>query len=253
MPATIGTVRHLAGVGSSTSRPTRRLWVPLVWLAIAAVGCTRDVKPTSPRPSPEPERAPSLYRLEPGDKIEIRVLGIEELNEKVIVRPDGKISVPVLDDVPAAGHTTEELSEVIKRGLSTQYARPTVTVVIRNFANLNVYVGGEVDRPGIIPLEHRMTVATAVFRAGGYLNTARTSNVIVVRDAGGKPSLQAVDLDAVLKGEQPDFPLRAHDIVFLPKSKVAELNLFFEQYVRRVIPADLSGAITYNFVSGAGR
>ena len=75
----------------------------------------------------------------------------------------------------------------------------------------------------------------------------------MVRDAGGKPTLQVVDLEAVLEGEQPDLPLRAHDIVFLPKSKVAELDLFFEQYVRRVLPMDLSGAITYNFVSGAGR
>jgi protein involved in polysaccharide export with SLBB domain len=253
MPATNGTSRYFAGIGPSTSRLTRRLLVPLVWLAIATVGCTRDVKPTGPPPSPELERQPSLYRLEPGDEIEIRVLDLEELNEKLIVRPDGKISVPLLDDVPAAGHTAEELSEAISRGLSTQYARPAVTVIIRNFANLNVYVGGEVDRPGIVRLEHRMTVATAVFRAGGYLNTARTSNIIVVRDAGGKPLLQAVDLEAVLEGEQPDLPLRAHDIVFVPKSKVAELNLFFEQYVRRVIPADLSGAITYNFVSGAGR
>jgi protein involved in polysaccharide export with SLBB domain len=244
MPATNGTFWR--------SRLTRRrLWISLVWLAVAAAGCTRDVQPTSPTPSPEPE--PSVYRLQPGDEIEISVLNIEELDAKVLVRPDGKISVPLLDDVPAAGRTAEELSEAISQGLSAQYARPAVTVVIRNFANLNVYVGGEVDRPGIVPLEHRMTVATAVIRAGGYLNTARTSNVIVVRDAGGKPTLQVVDLEAVLEGEQPDLPLRAHDIVFLPKSKVAELDLFFEQYVRRVLPMDLSGAITYNFVSGAGR
>ena len=89
------------------------------------------------------------------------MLDIEELGEKVLVRPDGKVSVPLLDDVRAAGQTTDELSETIARGLSTQYASPTVTVVIRNFANLNVYVGGEVDRPGIVPLEHRMTVAAS--------------------------------------------------------------------------------------------
>lgn len=245
MPATNGTSRHFAGIGF--------LWVALVWLAMATAGCTADIKPTSPPLSPEPEPPPSRYRLERGDEIEIKVLGIEELDEKVIVRPDGKVSVPLLDDVRAAGQTTDELSQTIARGLSAQYASPTVTVVVRNFGNLNVYVGGEVDRPGIVPLEHRMTVATAVIRAGGYLNTARTSNVIVVRDAGGKPMLQAVDLEAVLSGAEPDVLLRPHDIVFLPKTKVAELNLFFEQYVRRVIPADLSGAITYNYVSGAGR
>jgi len=249
--ADIRYARHF-GMGSQTSRRIRCLSVGLVWIALGVAGCM-DPKQISPLPSPEPEPQALLYRLEPGDEIEIKVLNVDELTEKVIVRPDGKISVPVLDDVPAAGRTADQLSEDISRGLATEYVRPKVTVVIRNFANLNVYVGGEVDQPGIVPLAHRMTVATAVILAGGFLNTARPSNVIVVRDAGGKPVLASVDLEAVLKGEQPDLPLRPHDIVFVPKSKVAELNLFFEQYVRRVIPVDLSGAITYNYVSGAGR
>ena len=237
---------------SRPSRSIRCLVVGLVWFALGTTGC-KDARTISPPSLQEPEPPALLYRLQPGDEIEIKVLDIDELNEQVIIRPDGKISVPLLDDVPAADRTPEELAADISRGLSTDYVRPTVTVLIRNFANMNVYVGGEVDRAGIVPLEHRMTAATAVIRAGGFLNTARRTNVIVVRDAGGKPILYSVDLKAALRGEQPDLRLRPYDIVFVPKSKVAELNLFFEQYVRRVIPVDLSGAISYNYVSGAGR
>jgi len=233
-------------------RSIRCLAVGLVCVLLGTTGCTEPG--TIPLPSSqEPEPPALLYRLQPGDEIEIKALELDELNETVTVRPDGKISVPLLDDVTAADRTPDEVAADISHGLSTEYVRPTVTVVIRDFGNRNVYVGGEVDRAGVIALEHRMTAATAVIRAGGFLDTARRTNVIVVRDAGGKPILYSVDLKAALRGEQPDLALRPHDIVFVPKSKVAELNLFFEQYVRRVIPVDLSGAISYNYVSGAGR
>lgn len=228
------------------------LSVGLVWLAVGTTGCATPTT-ISPPSMEGPEPPPLLYRLQPGDEIEIKVLGLDDLNETVIVRPDGKISVPLLDDVAAADRTPDEVAADIARGLAGEYVRPAVTVVIRDFGNRNVYVGGEVDRAGIVPLEHRMTAGTAVIRAGGFLDTARQTNVIVVRDAGGKPVLYSVDLKAALRGEQPDLRLHPHDIVFVPKSKVAELNLFFEQYVRRVIPVDLSGAISYNYVSGAGR
>ena len=228
-----------------------RLFSSVVWLALAASGCGHADHSSLLAPL-NVEPPPLLYKLEPGDEIEIRVLDVEELNEKVLVRPDGKISFLLLDDVLAAGRTTDELAEDIAQGLAAEYAHPTVTVTIRNFANLNVYVGGEVDRPGILPLEHLMTVGTAVILAGGLLDTGRASNVIVVRDAGGHPLLFSVDLAGALAGKQPDLRLCAHDIVFVPKTKVAELNLFFEQYVRRALPVDLSGTISYNFVSGGG-
>jgi len=227
-----------------------RLSLSVAWLALAASGCAESRK-ISPVPSPDVEPPPLLYKLEPGDEIEIKVLDARELDEKVIVRPDGKISVLLLDDVPAAGRTTDELAQDIAHGLAADYVNPTVTVTIRNFANLNVYVGGEVDRPGILRLEHRMTVGTAVISAGGLLDTGQPSNVIVVRDAGGHPLVYSVDLAGALAGKRPDLRLCAHDIVFVPKSKVAELNLFFDQYVRRVLPIDLAGTISYNYVSGA--
>jgi protein involved in polysaccharide export with SLBB domain len=192
------------------------------------------------------------YVIQRGDELEIRAFKIPELDEQVLVRADGRISAPLLDDVMAAGLTTEELANQLARGYSKKsFREPEITVIVRKFATYSVYVGGEVDAPGLVPLRNRMTSLKAVFRAGGFLDTAQMTNLIVLRDAGGHPELIKLDAKKILSGDEPDMKLRPFDVVFVPKSKIAQVNLFVEQYIKRVIPISLSGVVQFSYLSGA--
>jgi protein involved in polysaccharide export with SLBB domain len=196
------------------------------------------------------ERESFDYRIQRGDELEIRAFRISELDDSVVVREDGKISLALLDDVAAAGLTPEALALDLRRGYAPSFRDPRITVIVRKFGRQSVYVGGEVDRPSLIPLRHRMSSIKAIFQAGGFRNTARLTHVIVLRDAGGRP--ERIDLDAkkILRGEAPDLPLEPFDVVFVPKSRVARANQFVEQYITGVLPMRLQGAYQFTYLTG---
>lgn len=200
----------------------------------------------------EPETAPAAlrYQIARGDLLDIKVFNAGELSQEAVVRPDGKVSVQVLDDVMAAGRTPEELAAELQAGWSKHFADPRVTVVVREFATRNVFVGGEVGADGIVPLRNQMTAVSAVIAAGGFMATAQLSNVIVVRDAGGKPEALKLDARKVLDGSAPDLALAPFDVVWVPKSKIARVNLWVEQYVKHLLPINLTGALQYNYLAG---
>jgi protein involved in polysaccharide export with SLBB domain len=123
-------------------------------------------------------------------------------------------------------------------------------VVVREFATRNVFVGGEVAADGLVPLRNRMTALSSVIAAGGFKATAQLSNLIILRDAGGKPEAMKLDARRVLDGSIPDLELAPFDVVYVPKSKIARVNLWVEQYVKYVIPINLNSAIQYNYLAG---
>lgn len=200
--------------------------------------------------APADEGGALHYKIERGDALDIKVFNANELTEQVVVRPDGKISVQVLDDVEAAGRTPEELAAALQEGWLASFSEPRVTVVVREFATRNVFVGGEVGTDGIVPLRNRMTAVSAVIAAGGFQSTAQLSNLVVVRDAGGKPEAHKIDVRKVLDGSTPDFALAPFDVVWVPKSKIARVNMWVEQYVKHVLPVNLTGAVQYNYLAG---
>ena len=190
------------------------------------------------------------YQIARGDSLDVKVFNVEELSEQVVVRPDGKISLQVLDDVEAAGRTPEELAAALQESWSKSFNEPRVTVVVREFATRNVFVGGEVGADGIVPLRNKMTAVEAVIAAGGFLATAQLSSVMVVHDAGGKPEAARLDVRKVLDGTAPDLELTPFDVVWVPKSKIARVNMWVEQYVKHVLPINLNGALQYNYLAG---
>ena len=107
------------------------------------------------------------YKLQSGDEIEIKVFEIPELADRVRIRPDGKVSVLLLDDVQAAGLTPAELDQVLTTGYSTYYLNPRVTVIVRAFSSQRVYVGGEVNEPGMLQLSGELSLLGAVWRRAG--------------------------------------------------------------------------------------
>lgn len=182
-------------------------------------------------------QGPAEYRILPGDQLDIKLFFNPELNETVLVRPDGKISLQLIDEVQAAGLTAAQLDAELTRLYAQELRRPSVTVILRSFTGQRVYVGGEVTTPGLITLAAGMTPLQAVINAGGFKETAKPAGVIVIRkgpDNGPVPL--RVDLQRIIKGETPteDLQLQPYDIVYVPKTWIAEANKFVNEYIEKL-------------------
>ncbi|MBI2527811.1 MAG: polysaccharide biosynthesis/export family protein [Candidatus Rokubacteria bacterium] len=278
----------------------------------------------------------ATYVLQPHDEIEIRVFNLPELTQTVMIRPDGRISLFFLDDVQAAGLGVTQLRARLAEAYGKHFRNPEVNVIVKGFAGQTVYVGGEVQQPGLIALVGSLTAAGAVIKAGGFKEIAKTTAVVVLRDSGtsqptmldvdlegvlrrgqpdvllqpgdvvfvpratlhvyvggevtqpglvtlqgrlslaaavikaggmkptaalktvvlmrdaggGKPSVQTVDLAAILADGLADVPLEPFDVVYVPQSTIAKVNQFFDQYVRQLLPISLNAGFSYVMGSG---
>ncbi len=180
---------------------------------------------------------PPEYRIQAGDQLDIKFFFNPELNETVFVRPDGKISLQLIDDVQAAGLKPSDLDDVLTQKYSQELRKPVITVIVRSFTGQRVYVGGEVGEPGLVNLTAGMTALQAVINAGGFRETAKPSGVIVIRKGeDNRPVPIRVDLKTAIDGEVPteDFQLHPYDIVYVPKTWIAKANKFVNQYIERL-------------------
>ena len=224
-------------------------------LALALVSCASRHTPPAGGANPsaniqgevQPQGFPE-YRLQRGDEIEIKFFYNPSLNERLIIRPDGKISLQLIDELSVAVLTPAQLDKILTKRYATELKEPELAVIIRSFAGQRVYVGGEVTTPQLIPLTARMTVLQSVFRAEGFKDTAHPGSVIVIRkDAENRPFGIKVDLKSVMKGEKGarDIELLPYDIVYVPKKAIAKVNVWVDQYIRRNIPVQTSFGFTY--------
>ena len=211
-----------------------------------------QARPDAPRPlDAQPTRASSvlrdgLYVLQRGDEISVRVFRLPELDDTVRIRPDGKISVPLLDNLDAAGATTKELADTLTKRYAELFKEPQVSVIVRSFANLKVYVGGEVGQPGAVPLVGDLTLVGAVFQAGGFRTTARLDSVVLVRNDGqDRPIIQKLNVKDIIGKGTPDIALRPFDIVYVPESRIRKVNRFVDEYIRQLIPITATAGFTY--------
>ncbi len=177
-----------------------------------------------------------------------------ELNEaELTVRTDGKISVQLVGDIEARGRTPSQLATALVEHYTRAGLRqPHVTIFLRKSAGLRVYVGGEVHNPGMIPHEGQLTLSRAILQAGGPASTAALDNVVILRDArtqdATNPLFAVVDFQKLLDGGQ-DPQLQPYDIVFLPKSTIATMNQFVDQYFVKLIPVTLTAGFSYSLGS----
>jgi polysaccharide biosynthesis/export protein len=181
----------------------------------------------------------SEYHIQPGDQLDIKFFYNPELNEQIIVRPDGKISLQLVNEMMAAGMSPGQLTDQLKQAYGVELKRPEVAVIVRTFNDQRVYVDGEVLRPGVVTLPGPMTVLQALSQAGGMKETARLSEVIVIRKNGQeKPATLVVNLEEAIEGSdlQQDIRVMPHDIVYVPRSAIGNVNLWVDQYIRRNIP-----------------
>lgn len=189
-------------------------------------------------------RYEQVYLLQPGDAIEVFVYRHPELSRRAIIRPDGMITLPLVDDVRAAGKSTAELDAEITATLEERIKRPEVTVIVENPPEPVVYLIGEVGATQTIPLRQAKTVAQALVKGGGVTKMAATRNIAILRvnDQGYLETHTAELPEEGLVG-QPDIlmamhnmPLKPNDIVFVPESGRAQLMRLIDDFNKSLTP-----------------
>jgi protein involved in polysaccharide export with SLBB domain len=178
------------------------------------------------------------YHIRVGDKLSVRFYKTPELNiEEVPVRSDGKISLDLIGDIQAAGIGTDELSDNLARAYSKELQEPRIAVIVRSFGG-QVFVGGEVNKPASLAFSEGLTALQAIQGAGGFNDMASIENVVLVRRAGDHYEGYRLFLKKALSGEDytQNVALEPNDIVYVPKSRIANLNLIVLQYISKMIP-----------------
>ena len=158
------------------------------------------------------------YMIGPQDVLDVDVWKEKELTRTVEVRPDGKISLPLLNDVQASGLTPMQLAANITDGLKKFITDPQVTVIVTDIRSQRVYILGEVTHPGAYPLLPGMNVLQALSSAGGFTMFANTKKIYVLRQQGGKQEKFPFNYKDAISGKRADqnIPLRAGDQIVVP-------------------------------------
>lgn len=187
---------------------------------------------------PATSQKPHDYLIQSGDELDIKFFYNTEINETVTVRPDGKISLQLVDDVLAAGLKPSQLDDLLTHKYSKELKNPMLTVIVRSFTSQRIYVGGEVIRQGLIDLTAVMTPLQAVLNAGGFRETAKPESAIVIRKGlDNRPVPIKMNLKDAMYGKSGsvDFLLQPQDIVYVPKSAIAKVNKFVDQYIQGLL------------------
>lgn len=182
-------------------------------LVLSGCGTRENVPSTSGNamaPSPH-------YRVGPEDVLRISVWGNKELTLDLVVRPDGKISVPLIQDIQAEGLTAAELADLIQQRLLGYIKEPHVSVIVLEVKSAKFYVVGEVKKPGTYFLRGDVSVLQALAMAEGFTTFASRRKIRLVRNAGGKQEVRVVNYyDMIGKGGEGNYLLRPGDTIVVP-------------------------------------
>jgi polysaccharide export outer membrane protein len=175
-------------------------------------------KPPAPAAQPKAATEDSGYIIGPEDVLSINVWKEAELTKTVPVRPDGKISLPLLNDVQAAGLTPEQLGASIRDGLKKYMSDPAVTVIVTAVNSRRIYVLGEVSHPGVVNLLPGMTVLQALASAGSFTQFANIKGIYILRTENGKQVKHPFNYKAVVKGQnsEQNLELKPGDTIVVP-------------------------------------
>ena len=179
------------------------------------------------------------YLIHRGDELTVDFYMSPEFNDDVVVRPDGKVSLRLVGDVQAADLTPAQFSDELDQAYSRELRSPNISVHLKNSPGRRVYVEGEVVKPGAIILQPGMTTLQVIAEAGGLTESAGGDQAILIRrDACGSPQGSSIDLSrAANKPDHgDDLALLPSDILVIPRSKIANADLFVKQYIRDLLP-----------------
>jgi polysaccharide export outer membrane protein len=204
----------------------KRTWISAVaaLLAMGSLALAQDAPPAASSPTPDATTsAPSAnptgaeYVIGPDDVLHIAVWKEADLTATLPVRPDGKISLPLLNDVQAAGMTPMQLASSLTEKLKKYLADPRVTVVVTQINSKRIYMVGEVARTGPMPMLPNMTVLQAL-ATSGLTQFANTKKIYVMRNENGKQVKMPVNYHKLVKGQDTErnYVLRPGDTIVVP-------------------------------------
>jgi polysaccharide export outer membrane protein len=206
-------------------------------LTLALAACSSPHAPPLAAEGAVPGGVPltAEHTLSPNDVIEIRFPYSSDLNDRVTIGDDGYASPKLLGPVLLGGSTVPEATARLKQRFGVKIRDPEMSVTVRNYAPEAVYVDGWVGHPGLIRSEVPLTVARAVARAGGAKTGAQTSEVLLIRrDRAGKLASYKVALGGYGGAAGNDPMLKSFDIVYVPKTAIAAVSDFLNQYTKNL-------------------
>ena len=236
------------------------------WLAVCAMlialafgGCSAKnpqieserVASASPKMSPEQCAAnasieeaaaqDSDYRIQRGDQLALDFYMNPEFNDTATVNPDGKIALRLVGAIQAAGLTADQLAASLDKAYSSELRNPGASVHLKNMPGRKVYVEGQVNKPGAFQLQPGMTAVQALAMAGGVTDNADPeTSVLIRRDACGQQQGSKIDLASAEKepGSGTDVTLMPRDVIVVPRSRIANVDLWVKQHIRDVLPVE---------------
>ena len=215
---------------------------------LSASGCAENaVQPPPGNPVPVYHPVITDYHLQPGDNIDIKFFYNPELNENITIRPDGKISLQLIDEVKAAGLTPAQLDEVLTKKYSGQLKSPTLAVIVKTFEGQRIYVGGEVNAPQVLNVVGTTNALQAIFNAGGFAPDAKLSSTVIIRRGpDNRPIARIVDLEKALTGElaENEYQLHPYDMIYVPKTSIAAMDQFLT-HLYSFIPRQIGLGFSY--------
>ena len=186
---------------------------------LALAGCATPTPPSAAALAPvNPD-----YLIGPGDNVTITVWRNPEVSGSVPVRPDGKITTPLVEDLPAAGKTSTQLARDIEQALAKFIQQPVVTVIVTNFVGNygdQIRVIGQAARPQALPYRRDMSLMDVLITVGGITEFAAGNKASIIRNVDGKQEKLNVRLDDLIRGGDisANMPMRPGDVLVIPES-----------------------------------
>lgn len=211
-------------------------------LLVVIAGCA-DRPNTEPYPPRAAYLPPPPYRVQPGDTLDVKFPYTPELNEEQTVQIDGHISFQYAPDLPLGGKTLPQARHTVMAAYTRTLVDPAVELTVKGPIQWKVYVVGEVTTPGeFVTTGAPMTLTQAIARAGGLKESADDDNVVLLRRDGNVERAYDVSFRNAANhyGNQADIQLADHDVLFVPRTDVAQAGMNWRQYVMQFIPPNLS-------------
>jgi polysaccharide export outer membrane protein len=194
-----------------------------IWIIVALfiTGANAQDKKTnaasaqSKTPKGEIAADSDAYTIGPEDVLNIYVWKEESLTKTVPVRIDGKISLPLVDDIQAAGLTPLKLKDVITQKLKNFIDNPTVTITVIEANSYRIYVSGEVKNPGIMRIRSQTTLLKTIIAVGGFTEWANKRKILIITREGGQEKRIIVNYNKIVDGDEPDIAINPGDTIIV--------------------------------------
>jgi polysaccharide export outer membrane protein len=222
----------------STRRWLRGIFVALVSLSVGCAPPTLPARTPPPAEEPPPRIEVQEFVLGPRDEVEVFVWQHADLSRTTVVSPAGLLSYPLVGTIKASGLSGDALATQIHESLARYIVDPQVTVTVKSVRSQKVFVLGEVNRPGVFPLDGPVRAVEAIALAGGFTQDAETKSVLLIRGNLSQPELYTLALDRTLFQGAPgeNVRLQPGDVVYVPAMPIADVERFFKRITNILIP-----------------